>query len=157
MFEHYYFFFHYCMLSCRYVMFQKRILSKRKWGAQAVVMGARPPGLPVATVLIIPWLISWLNSMEYNVFRSVLNNLYAFELEFELKHLLELFYILEVRLTLIYFQNNKLIRDQIRSDDISDFMDRSTLKTRKYQVSIAERCFYFGICKKYLLCLYITL
>ena len=47
MFEHYYFFFHYCMLSCRYVMFQKRILSKRKWGAQAVVMGARPPGLPV--------------------------------------------------------------------------------------------------------------
>ena len=40
-FEHYYFDF--CRLSCRYVMFQKRILSKLKRGAQAVVGGARPP------------------------------------------------------------------------------------------------------------------
>ena len=44
MFEHYYSFFHYCMLSYRYLIFQKRILSKPKWGAQAVVRGgARPP------------------------------------------------------------------------------------------------------------------
>ena len=40
MLERYYFFFHYCLLSCRYVMFQKRILSKLKWGAQAVVRGS---------------------------------------------------------------------------------------------------------------------
>ena len=37
MFERYYSFFHYCLLSYRYVMFQKRILCKPKWGAQAVV------------------------------------------------------------------------------------------------------------------------
>ena len=36
MLERYYSFFHRCLLSCRYVMFQKRILSKSKWGAQAV-------------------------------------------------------------------------------------------------------------------------
>ena len=40
MFKRYYFFFHYCLLFCRYVMLQKRILSKPKWGAQAVVRGA---------------------------------------------------------------------------------------------------------------------
>ena len=32
MFKRYYSFFHYCLLSCRYVMFQKRILCKPKWG-----------------------------------------------------------------------------------------------------------------------------
>ena len=39
MFERYYSFFDYCLLSCRCVMFQKRILSKPKCGAQAVVKG----------------------------------------------------------------------------------------------------------------------
>ena len=43
MLERYYSFFHYCLLSYRYIMFQKRILSKPKWRAQAVVRGARPP------------------------------------------------------------------------------------------------------------------
>ena len=52
MFERYYFFFCYCLLSFRYMMFQKRVLSKPKRGrAQAVVKVARPPGLPVATAL----------------------------------------------------------------------------------------------------------
>ena len=53
-FKRYYFFFHYCLLSCRYGMLQKSILSKPKWeghkqllgGAQAVVRGARPPCPP---------------------------------------------------------------------------------------------------------------
>ena len=36
MFERYYSFFHDCLLFCRYVMFQKRILSKPKWGAEAI-------------------------------------------------------------------------------------------------------------------------
>ena len=31
-FENFSSFFHYCMLSCRYVMLQKSILSKPKWG-----------------------------------------------------------------------------------------------------------------------------
>ena len=48
MLERNYSFFHLCMLFCRYVMFQNSILSKPKWGAQAVVRGARPP---VATAL----------------------------------------------------------------------------------------------------------
>ena len=39
MFDRNYFFFHHCLLSCRYVMPQKSILSKPKWGAQA----AQPP------------------------------------------------------------------------------------------------------------------
>ena len=39
------------LLSCRNVMLQKSILSKPKWGAQAVVWGARPPAPPVATGL----------------------------------------------------------------------------------------------------------
>ena len=43
MFENYYSFFHYCLLSYRYVMLQKRILSESKWGAQAVVRGERRP------------------------------------------------------------------------------------------------------------------
>ena len=44
MLERYHSFFHYCLLSYRYVIFQKRFLSKLKWLAQAVVMGgARPP------------------------------------------------------------------------------------------------------------------
>ena len=50
MFETYYSFFHYCLLSCRYVMFRSRILSKPKWGAQVVVTGGgggvRPPWPP---------------------------------------------------------------------------------------------------------------
>ena len=45
-FERYYFFFHYYLLSCRYVMLQRSILSKPKWGAQAFIMGARPPLAP---------------------------------------------------------------------------------------------------------------
>ena len=51
MLEHYYVFFHYCLLFYRYMMLQKRILSKPKWRAQAVVRGARPPGYPVETAL----------------------------------------------------------------------------------------------------------
>ena len=43
MFENYYSFFHYCLLSCRYVMLQKSILSESKWGAQAVVGGEQCP------------------------------------------------------------------------------------------------------------------
>ena len=31
--ERYYSFFHYCLLSCRYVMLQIRVLNKPKWGA----------------------------------------------------------------------------------------------------------------------------
>ena len=42
----YYFFFHYCLLSCSYAMLQKNNLSKPKWEAQAVIRGARPPGPP---------------------------------------------------------------------------------------------------------------
>ena len=44
--ERYYSFFYYCLLSCRYVMFQKRVLSKPKWGAQAVVRGGTAPLAP---------------------------------------------------------------------------------------------------------------
>ena len=44
MFENYYSFFHYCLLSCRYAMIQKSILNEPKWGgAQAVVRGGRRP------------------------------------------------------------------------------------------------------------------
>ena len=39
-------FFYYCLLSCRHVMFQKSILSKLKWGAQAVVRGGTAPSCP---------------------------------------------------------------------------------------------------------------
>ena len=41
-FERYYYFFHYCLLSYR-LMFQKCILCKPKWEAQAVVWGERLP------------------------------------------------------------------------------------------------------------------
>ena len=44
MFERYYSFFYDCLLSYRYVMFQKRNLCTPKWGA-------RPPWPPVATAL----------------------------------------------------------------------------------------------------------
>ena len=50
MFENYSFF-HYCLLSCRYVMLKKSILSKPKWGAHAVVRGVWRPGPTVATTL----------------------------------------------------------------------------------------------------------
>ena len=52
-FKRYYFFFDYCLLSCRYVMLQNSILFTPKWGAQAVVRGGghSPPGRPVATGL----------------------------------------------------------------------------------------------------------
>ena len=43
MFENYYSFVHYCLLSSRYVMLQKSILNEIKWGAQAVVKGGRRP------------------------------------------------------------------------------------------------------------------
>ena len=39
MFKRNYSFLHHCPLFCRYVMFQKRSLSKPKWGAQAAVGG----------------------------------------------------------------------------------------------------------------------
>ena len=51
MFKRFYSFFGYCLWSCRCVMFQKRILSKPKWGAQTVVRRARPPGPFVETAL----------------------------------------------------------------------------------------------------------
>ena len=55
MFVRYYSFFHYCLLSCRYVMFHKHIPSKPKWGgAQAVVRGSTAPGPPVLTALTQP-------------------------------------------------------------------------------------------------------
>ena len=44
--KRYYFFFNYCLLSCRYVMLQKRTPSKPKWGAQAVVKGGMAPLAP---------------------------------------------------------------------------------------------------------------
>ena len=47
MFEHYYSFFRYCLFSCRYVMFQKSILSKPKWGNKQWLAGPRPP-VPMA-------------------------------------------------------------------------------------------------------------
>ena len=47
MFERYYSFFQYCMLSYRYVVFQKRILRKSKWGAQAVVRRGTAPLAPL--------------------------------------------------------------------------------------------------------------
>ena len=51
MFENYYSFFHYCLLSCRYAILQKSILNESNWGAQAVVRGDGAPGLTVATAL----------------------------------------------------------------------------------------------------------
>ena len=42
-FEHYYSCFHYCLLSCPYVMLQKSISSKQNRGAQAVVRGGTAP------------------------------------------------------------------------------------------------------------------
>ena len=47
MFKRNYSFLHHCVLFCRYVMFQKRIMSKPKWGAQAAVRGGTAP--PIAT------------------------------------------------------------------------------------------------------------
>ena len=45
-FERYYSFFHYRLLSCRYVMLKKSILSKPKWRAQAVVRGGQGSPAP---------------------------------------------------------------------------------------------------------------
>ena len=55
MFESYYSFFHHCRLSCRYVMLQKSILSKPKWGrgTQAVAGGYGAPDPTVVRVLAI--------------------------------------------------------------------------------------------------------
>ena len=49
MFENYHSFFHYCLLSCRYVVLEKSILNGPKWGVQAVVGGNGAPGPTVAT------------------------------------------------------------------------------------------------------------
>ena len=55
-FENYYSFFHYCLLPCRYVMLQKRFLSKPKWGGghkQSLGGGHKPLYPPaVATALM---------------------------------------------------------------------------------------------------------
>ena len=48
-FERSYSFFHYCLLSCYSVMFQRLIPSKLKWEAQAFVREGKAP--PVATAL----------------------------------------------------------------------------------------------------------
>ena len=52
MFENYYSFFHYCLLSCRYAMLQKSILNEPKWGGgkQSFVRDGAP-GLILATAL----------------------------------------------------------------------------------------------------------
>ena len=49
MFELYYSFFRYFLLSCRYEMFQKRILSKPKLGLHKQLLGGTDP---VATALL---------------------------------------------------------------------------------------------------------
>ena len=46
-FKRYYFFFHYCLLSCRYVMFQKSILSKPKQGGHKQLLGGKRPPWPL--------------------------------------------------------------------------------------------------------------
>ena len=52
MFENYYSFFHYCLLSCRYAMIQKSILIEPKWGGhKQSFVGDGAPGLIVATAL----------------------------------------------------------------------------------------------------------
>ena len=52
MFENYYSVFHYCLLSCRYVMLQKSILSEPKWeGHKQSLAGDGAPGPTVATAL----------------------------------------------------------------------------------------------------------
>ena len=52
MFENHYSFFHYCLLSCRYVILHNSILSKTEWGAQADVgRGTAPLGPNVGTAL----------------------------------------------------------------------------------------------------------
>ena len=49
MFERKYSFFHHCLLSCRYVMFQKQYfkLTKVGGGAQAVIRGSAAPLAPL--------------------------------------------------------------------------------------------------------------
>ena len=53
MIENYYSFFHYCLLSCRYVMFHKSILKEPKWGEghKQLLGGEGAPGPTVATVI----------------------------------------------------------------------------------------------------------
>ena len=53
MFENYYSFFHYCLLSCRYAMLQKSILNEPKWGGghKQSFVGDGAPGLIVASAL----------------------------------------------------------------------------------------------------------
>ena len=52
MFENDYSFFHYCLLSCRYAMLQKSILSESKWGGHKQSLeGEGAPGPTVATAL----------------------------------------------------------------------------------------------------------
>ena len=51
MFENYYYFFHYCLWSCRYVMLQKSILSKPKWGHKQSLGGYGAPGPTVVMAL----------------------------------------------------------------------------------------------------------
>ena len=46
MFEHYYSFFHYCLLSCRYVMLQKSILRNQNGRHKQLLGGHSPPGPP---------------------------------------------------------------------------------------------------------------
>ena len=54
MYERYDFFFHFYLLSCRYVMLQKSILSKPKWGGTRSHKGGhRPPGPTIATALLL--------------------------------------------------------------------------------------------------------
>ena len=65
MFERYYSFFHYCLLSCRDVMFHKRILSKPKWGAQAGAKGHAPfpPPPHVARALDYAYCNAWAQNL----------------------------------------------------------------------------------------------
>ena len=51
MFENYYSFFHYCLLSCRYAMLRKRFLNEPKWGGTTSLGGDGAPGLTIATAM----------------------------------------------------------------------------------------------------------
>ena len=69
-FKRYYFFFHCCLLSC----LQKSLLSKPKWGAQAVVRGGHgPPGPPVVTAQAVRLL--FLQLYDVYVILKVISNL----------------------------------------------------------------------------------
>ena len=75
-FERYYFFFHYCLLRCHYVMFHKRILSKPKWGENKQSFGGawtiwffRTDGTAANHIFVLVKLVKVL-SVKNNVLRN---------------------------------------------------------------------------------------